>query len=34
MLVLPREIHHLSDLRLGDLIGIDATDADTAAMNM
>jgi hypothetical protein len=34
MLVLSREIHHLGDLGLGDLIGIDATDPNPAAVDM
>ena len=34
MLILPREIHHLGNLGLGHLVGIDATDADTLVMHM
>jgi hypothetical protein len=34
VLVLPREIHHLGYLGLGDFIGIDAADADAATVNV
>lgn len=34
MLVLPREIHHLRDLGLGDLIGEEATKPDAVLVNV
>src|SRR5215469_12487050 len=34
MLVLPSKIHDLGHLGLGNLIGINATDSDTAAMHV